>query len=298
MIAGVLPALAAAVGFAAFQVVNARILTRLDVYRATRISLVLGTLVLGILTLVADGPGPWLQATPRALFMSAAAGMLHFFLGWTLLGLAQQRIGAARTGALIGSVPLFGALSAWAFLGERLVVVQTLGLLAVAAGVAVVATASAGSIGGSGREGALGVAAALGTALCWAVSPVLIRQGLAGIPSPGAAASVGLLTSAVLYSLLIALVRRRGERAPIPGGRLRGLLGLGGLLVALSLWLQWAAFERATVAVVLVTLQLTPALVPLLSRIAAPAGWSLPLGRIYTGVAGIVGGSLLVILLR
>jgi drug/metabolite transporter (DMT)-like permease len=297
MIAGVLPALAAAVGFAVFQIVNARVLARIDVYRATRITLVLGTLILGTLTVISDGPGPWLQATPRALLMSAAAGMLHFFLGWTLLGIAQQRIGVARTGALIGSVPLFGALSAWVLLGERLVVVQTVGLLAAAAGVAFVATASSGPVGGSGRDAALGVAAALGTAMCWSVSPVLIREGLAGIPSPGAAASVGLLTSAALYTLLIALVRR-GSRAPIVEGRVRRLLGLGGALVAFSLWFQWAAFERATVAVVLVTLQLTPALVPLLTRIGAPAGSSPPLRRVYTGVTGIVGGSLLVILLR
>lgn len=296
MIPGVLPALGAAVGFAVFQIVNARILARLDVYLATRTVLVAGTVVLGTLTVVTDGVGPWLAAPPRALLMSAAAGMLHFFLGWTLLGIGQQRIGAARTGALIGAVPLFGALSAWALLGERLVPGQVAGLLVVTAGVAVIATATGAAASRTTRESVVGVAAALGTALCWSLSPTLIRQALDGLPSPSAAATVGLLTSAVLYTALIRLVRRV-DRPRVPDGSIRGLLGLGGVLVALALWLQWAAFERAAVATVLVTLQLTPALVPVLAKAAGLTSRSAPMLRIYGGVGGIVGGSLLVILL-
>lgn len=291
---GVLPALGAAIGFAVFQVVNARALSRVDVYRGTRVLLVMGTLALGTVTMITEGVTLWTAAPPRALVMSAIAGMLHFFLGWTFLGLAQQRIGAARTGALIGAVPLFGALLAWGFLGEPLVFLQVAGLFVVVAGVAIIAT---GNRKGAVREAGLvtGVLAALGTALCWSISPIFIRQGLEGIPSPSAAASVGLLTSALLYSALVAIGRRGKERVAIERPT-RVLLGIGGTLVALSLWMQWTAFDLAVVAVVLVILQLTPALVPILARIGAPKAGLVPLSRIYPGIAGIVGGSLLVIL--
>jgi len=293
---GVLPALGAAIGFALFQVVNARALSRVDVYRGTRVLLVMGTIVLGAITVATEGVTIWTAAPPRALAMSGVAGMLHYFLGWTFLGLAQQRIGAARAGALLGSVPLFGALLAWGFLGEPLVVMQVVGLFVVVAGVAIIAM---GNRKGAVRDSGLvpGVLSALGTALCWSISPIFVRQGLEGIPSPSAAASVGLLTSALLYSGLVA-IRRRGTIKVNLDRSTRVLLGIGGTLAALSLWMQWTAFNLAVVAVVLVIMQLTPALVPILARIGAPLAGLVPLSRVYPGVAGIVGGSLLVILGR
>lgn len=296
MIPGVLPALGAAVTFAVFQIVNARILSRTDVYLATRTVLIVGTVALGSITIVTDGFGPWSQASPRALLMSGAAGMLHFFLGWTLLGMGQQRIGAARTGALLGAVPLFGALSAWVLLGERLVAGQVVGLLVVTAGVGVIATATGASRTVGNRGTVAGVAAALGTALCWALSPTFIREALVELPSPSAAATVGLFTSAVLYTALIRIVRR-GAGPRLDGTGLSGMFGLGGLLVAVALWLQWTAFERTAVATVLVTLQLTPALMPMLARLAGLAGDAVRMLPVYAGVVGIVSGSLLVILL-
>lgn len=291
---GVLPALGAAGAFAAFQVVNARALSRTDVARGTRVLLTTAAVVLGLITLVTDGPTPWTQAPPRALLMGAAAGMVHFGLGWTFLGTAQQRIGAARTGALVGTVPLFGSLVAWGLLGEAVGPVQLAGLLLVVVGVVVIATRN--RRGPAVPRALSGVAAALGTATCWSVSPVLIREALAGIPSPRAAATVGLLASALLHAALVAVARRGRSRAPMERRALQ-LLAVGGLLVALALWMQWTAFSLAPVATVLVLLQLTPALVPLLARIGGTTAGDLPLSRLYLGVTAIVLGSLPVILL-
>lgn len=291
---GVLPALGAAGAFAAFQVVNARALTRTDVARGTRVLLATATIVLGAITLLTDGTGPWTEAPPRALLMASAAGTVHFGLGWTFLGTAQQRIGAARTGALVGAVPLFGSLVAWALLGEAIGPVQLGGLVLVVAGVAVIATRNRRAP--AAPRAFSGVAAALGTAACWSVSPVLIREALEGIPSSRAAATVGLLASALVHATLVALARRGGTRPPMERGALRLLAG-GGLLVALALWMQWTAFSLAPVATVLVLLQLTPALVPMLARVGGTPGGDLPLSRVYLGVTAIVIGSLPVILL-
>jgi drug/metabolite transporter (DMT)-like permease len=75
------------------------------------------------------------------------------------------------------------------------------------------------------------------------------------------------------------------------------LLSAGGLLVALALWMQWTAFSLAPVATVLVVLQLTPALVPMLARIGGALEGDPPLSRLYAGVIAIVIGSLPVIVL-
>lgn len=292
---GVLPALGAAGAFAAFQVVNARALAQIDVARGTRVLLTTAAVALGAVTLMTDGTAPWTEAPSRALLMAAAAGMVHFGLGWTFLGTAQQRIGAARTGALVGTVPLFGSLFAWALLGEAVGPVQLAGLLLVVAGVVVIATRN--RRGPAVPRAFSGIAAALGTAVCWSVSPVLIREALAGIPSPRAAATVGLAASALLYAALVAFARRGSARAPMER-RAAQLLSAGGLLVALALWMQWTAFSLAPVATVLVVLQLTPALVPMLARIGGTLEGDPPLSRLYLGVIAIVIGSLPVIVLN
>lgn len=293
MTAGVLPALGAAVAFAAFQLVNARILTRVGVQRGIRGILVLGALALGAVTLLTDGAGPWRDATPRALAMSALAGLVHFLLGWSLLGTAQRRIGAARTGALVGAVPFAGALLALLVLDEPLTAAQVAGLVVVTGGVALVAV-GAGRVPGGAGSPVSGVAAALATAGCWSVSPLLIREGLAGIRSPVAAATVGLVAGAAVSSVLLAVRRHGGGPGATPAPP-RRLLTLGAALVAGALWLQWTAFGLGSVAVVLVTLQLTPVLVPLLARFGAVGGGT-DLGlRGALGVVGIVAGSTLVV---
>lgn len=290
---GILAALGAATAFALFQLVNGRVLASIDVARGTRWLLMTGTVVLGAATLVTEGLAPWRGAPPAAFAAAAGAGLLHFLLGWTLLGTAQQRIGVARAGALLGTTPLFGALLAWATLGEALTAVQLVGLLAVVIGVGIIAT-------GRGRGGTpeagrvLGVAAALGTSLCWAGSPVLIRSALEGIGSPVAAATVGLLAGAVV-STARGLLRSRTS-APGPDDRRAVRLAvMAGGLVATALWFQWTAFDLLPVAPVLVLLQLTPVLVPLLARWSAPGAGGPSVLRILPGLVGVVGGSVTVI---
>lgn len=294
MTLGLLAAAGAALTFAVFQIVNGRALALSDVPRVTRGLLLMGSIVLGVGTLVVEGTSAWVGAPPLSLAAAAAAGIVHFLLGWTFLGNAVQRIGVARAGALLGTVPLFGALLAWAFLGESLVPVQLVGLVSVVTGVAVIALSrAAGSRPVAGT--AVGVIAVLGTSLCWAVSPVLIRQALVGIPSPSAAATVGLLASAVIAVVRTAIIRR-GRPSDLMGRPVVTLVVLGGFLVGTALWLQWTALDLVPVASALVVLQLTPALVPILARYAGFADTGLPARRLAVGLAAIVGGSLTVIL--
>jgi drug/metabolite transporter (DMT)-like permease len=71
----------------------------------------------------------------------------------------------------------------------------------------------------------------LGTALCWAVSPVLIRRGLQDLPSPLLGVTIGLVAATLAYGL--ALLR--------PGGR----------RLEISTWTRWYAVALVPVAVVL-----------------------------------------------
>lgn len=291
---GVVPALLAAIGFGLFQLINRRALTGVDVFRGTATLLGVGAIVLlgvtgltGDLALVAAAP-------ISALLLCAAAGFVHFFCGWTFLGWSQVRLGAARTGIVIATVPLFGALVAAVALDEPLTLPGVVGLIVVVAGVAVVSTR-----GGTGAAPApdarAGVVAGLATAACWSSSPVLIRRGLVGLPSPVAAAAIGMLACALLYWLVVVLTARRARRGAV-SQRTRQLLLAAGIAVSLSIWMQWTAFDLAPIASVLAVLQLTPVTVVLLAaRIGGDVLTPTAKRRVWMGTALTVAGSLVLV---
>ncbi|MFQ5611090.1 MAG: EamA family transporter [Anaerolineae bacterium] len=137
---GIVWAIAAGLGFGLFQSVNRRAGRSMDVYRTTFILLLVSAVLLGAASLVTEDLALLRAAPPGALLSFAAAGFIHFFAGWTLLSISQQRVGAARTGALIGAVPLFGTVIAALTLDEFLSWPTILGVVLVVAGVYVVSS--------------------------------------------------------------------------------------------------------------------------------------------------------------
>ena len=314
---GVAPALVAAVGFAVFQLTTTRALGRVEVVRGTATLFAVAASVLVVVAGLTGELAVLVDAPARAIAWFAAAGLVHFLVGWTFLGTSQVAMGAARTGIVTASVPLFGALVAVVALGERLGGLQWVALAVVVAGVALVALARRSGEGVRGRDGAASVSqrsrrrgggvAALATAACWSLSPVLIRRGLAIVPSPVIGASVGMGASALVAGARVLArtvrVRRGGVRGPgaRPVGAWRSalpLLTLAGTVVAMAIWLQWSAFEVAPVAVVLALLQLTPLLVVLVSVVGGTERYVglRGAGRLWGGTLATIVGSLVLVL--
>lgn len=295
--AGVVPALLAATAFAAFQMVNRRALSGIDPYRGTGALVGVGAVVLGLVSLLTEGPAVVTAAPSSALGFAAAAGFLHFVGGWTLLGFSQLRVGTARTGVLLGTVPLFGALIAAITLDESLTGVTMLGLVVVTTGVGIVVTARTGAaVDASRRRVVAGVAAGLGTALCWSSSPVLIRRALEGLPSPVTVAAVGMAACATGYVVIALLTRRvAATRTAVPRETV-GLLVLAGSIIAFAIWMQWTALSLSPVAVVLTVAQLTPPLVVFLSLLQSGEAFGRAATRVWLGTFVTIAGSLVVIL--
>lgn len=288
----------AGVGFGLFQAVNRRVNATVDVYRATFALVAVGTVMLSLIAAVTQDVGQVLRAPAGALAAFAGAGFVHFFLGWTFLGLSQQRIGAPRTGALIGTVPLFGALGA-ALVLDEVPTASTIGAIAVVVvGVAAVALSGTGprrtdAPGGGirGRAGA-GVLFALATALCWSVSPLLIRAGLRGLASPLLGVTVGMVATTVLCGVVALLARDRDASArPVLGSMV-----VSGIFVGLSIWTYSTALDLAEVGIVLAVMQLSAPTVaiaaPLLSNDPNDRG-----GRwLWIGIGLILVGSVTLLL--
>lgn len=97
------------------------------------------------------------------------------------------------------------------------------------------------------------------TAACWATSPIFIRIGLEGLPSPLWGVSVGLLAATGAYLIWLA-----ARRQPLPWGKwdrsVKGAIGfqaLAGVAAALGQIGRTVAIDLAPVVVVIPLAQTT-----------------------------------------
>ena len=132
---GVLWAIVAGIGFGAFQSFNRRAGRSIDSYLSTFMLLVVSAAVLVVVSLLTEDLSVLAEAPLMAYVNFGLAGFVHFFLGWTFLTLSQKLVGAARTGALIGTAPLFAFVVGLAFFGEVLSFPVVIGVILVIAGV-------------------------------------------------------------------------------------------------------------------------------------------------------------------
>jgi drug/metabolite transporter (DMT)-like permease len=135
----------------------------------------------------------------------------------------------------------------------------------------------------------------LGTAACWAVSPLLIREGLARVPSPGLGVTISMVAATIPQGVVVALRRRRGLGEPPVWDALAYKLAAG-VLVGLSTWTRWEALALTPVAVVLALgLLSVPTVIlvapPLVGRAEEPIS-----RRIVAGAVLVVVGSLVLVL--
>jgi drug/metabolite transporter, DME family len=290
-VTGVLWAAVSGIGFGLFQSVNVRAVRRLDdVYVSTFLQLLIATaLLLGACIAVGDLP-LLANASAWALISFGLAGLVHFFLGWTLLNVSQDRIGAARTSPLLTTVPLFGLAIAAVTLGQTPGAAALAGIAVMVAG-ALVITDPRAEAGLRWQDSLPGVA----TAFLWALSPVFTVEGLEELDSPLLGVTIGLVFSAVAYALVLAATpgeRRSARDLPREGVALKLV---SGVLVALAIWGRWEALDLADVGVVLALNLLAVPTVLLLAPVIAGRHLEHVDARIWLGAGLVVAGSLILI---
>src|SRR5206468_262218 len=118
-----------------------------------------------------------------------------------------------------------------------------------------------------------GAVAALGAALCWAVSPVFVREGLKTVDRPLVGVAVGMALSAALFAVFAPTRWGRGARPGRIPARILGLELAAGSVLALANWARWEALARAPVGIVLALVLLSvPTVMVLAPRLAGRHG--------------------------
>ncbi|HEY7561378.1 MAG TPA: DMT family transporter [Gaiellaceae bacterium] len=293
------PALAAAagLGFGVFQTLNRRAVGGMsDAYVATFLQLVTALGVLLVATLSTEDVGLLADATALSLFYFSLAGLIHFSLGWTLLNMSQMRIGAARTSPLLATTPVFGAVIAILILQELPGWIVWLGVALVTAGALVVSLERVVEEGHGWGVPWRDAVPGLLTALAWATSPILIKEGLEGLPSPLLGLTLGMVVAVLAYA--VALPLRPQVDGPALGSRISLAFKLAaGVMVGLSVWARWAALDYTTIAVVLALGLLSVPIVLLLSPLLMGRHVERVTAQIGLGAGLVVVGGLVLVFL-
>ncbi len=288
MTAGVVWALVAAVGFGFTQTINRKANLLTDAFRtafgllvAVELVLILRATVLGEWGLLATAPW-W------ALAAFTGSTLIHYLGGWTLLALSQQRIGVARTGALVSAAPIVGVLLAIPILGENLSLITFLGVSLMVGGVFLVSISGATNTGNWTRPWL-----ALAVATLWGTSPMLIRIGLRGLDAPVLGLTVGLGVSLLIHTAALTIVGT-WRKEPPPAAAF-GWMALGGVTGAVGIGAQWISFGLTTIAIAITVQQLATLIVVGLAPIVFDATIERLTLPLVGGTAAMLAGSATVV---
>ncbi|MBI2247297.1 MAG: DMT family transporter [Armatimonadetes bacterium] len=297
---GALWAVLAGVGFGLFQTVNRRAVRGMDVFVATFIQLAVSAVILVVASLATEPVTIVWTAPAMALINFGLAGLFHFVIGWTLLNASQKRIGAARTSPLIGTTPLFGTAFAVLALREVPSSLTILGILTIVGGIYLISTDAPERNGmGSSQTASdwTGVTFGLGAAMVWAISPIFIRVGLSGLPSPLLGVTVSMVVSAAAYGIAL-WASRRPWAGLIESREVLVIKLLAGVLVGFSVWARWIALALAPVGVVLALALMSVPVVMLLSPLVVGRHLERVTSRLWAGASLTVSGAVVLVLIR
>jgi uncharacterized membrane protein len=132
----------------------------------------------------------------------------------------------------------------------------------------------------------------LGTAVCFAISAIFIRNGLEGLPSPLVGISVGMIITTVVYGVVLIFRRKQIQQGPIPRDAWLFQVAAGAI-VALATWARWIALDMAPVAVVMTLGRTNVPVVIFLAPLLVGRKAELVTGRVWLGAALIVAGAVI-----
>ena len=132
----------------------------------------------------------------------------------------------------------------------------------------------------------------LGTAICFAISAIFIRNGLEELPSPLLGVSISMAVTALAYGVVLFFRRSTIRQGTIP--RKAWLFQLAaGAIGGLATWARWVALDMAPVAVVMALGRLNVPVVIFLAPLLVGRKAERVTARVWLGAALIVAGAVL-----
>jgi len=222
-------------------------------FSVTAISVFIGIPFFAIAILAS---GEWSQLAGiswKAAALLGSAGIIHFIFGRLLGYNAFRLIGANRATVYTMTNRFYTVLFSALFLHESISYYIVLGVLLMFAGAVLITLEK--RIDGKkrkrlSRDEVKGILLALGAALCWGVTPVLIKPGVAEIGSSSAGAFVSYCAATLAMGLLLLNRQRRKQLAQLPFKKSVLPMALAGAFTAGGQLLYYTALRTSPASVV------------------------------------------------
>jgi len=252
---GLVLALIASVSFAAGIVLVRKTAGEAgESFSVTALSIFTGIPFFAIAILISGEWSKLLDISGKALGLLAAAGVIHFIIGRLLAYNSYRLIGANRAAPFTMTNRFYTVLFSVLFLNERLTVFIVLGVLCMFAGSFLISQEKKSTFEKKekklSRDEVKGILLALGAALCWGITPVLIKPGVEEIGSSSAGAFVSYATAAIVMGLLLLNRPRRMRLTQLPVKKSILPMTMAGLFTAGGQLLYYTALGHSPASII------------------------------------------------
>jgi len=236
---------------------------RAGAFNVNKVRLLMAVVIYAIVLVILNGSPFHQDLNASQLFWLGLSGFIGLVLGDLCIFKALVIIGPRLTTLIFSTTPIMTTIIAWIFLGEKLGMLDVLGISITVAGVSWIVSESRPHIqerpefskkhpdSGSYQKG---VILALGASLGQAIGLVLAKQGMTNVGSdidPMLASFVRMLFATVIIWLISAFRGKLNEAAAIFTNRETFKLTLGGSVCGpfLGVWLSLLALNYISTGV-------------------------------------------------
>lgn len=214
-------------------------------YTTTAVGIFIGVSFFAIVVSLAGEWDLMLAASWWLLLRLAAAGILHFIIGRVLSYEAYRLIGANKATPFQMTNLIYAVILSAVFLHESVTVFTIAGAAGIFAGTSLISTEQKSvALPSSGRwisTNARGILLILAGALCWGITPVIIKPAVAEIGSPFVAVFVSYLAAAVVFAIFYIMKEPRQHIAMVRGRDILLSVVGGGIFAAAGQLLHYVA---------------------------------------------------------
>jgi drug/metabolite transporter (DMT)-like permease len=264
-------------------------------FSVTALSIFIGIPFFAVALVISGEWNDLIHVSGKALGMLAAAGVIHFIIGRLLAYDSFRLIGANRSTPFIQTSPIYAIILSLVFLQEQPTGFIILGALFMLAG-AYLITREKKSFSGEvkkkfTRDEVKGILLALGAAICWGVTPVLIKPAVTEIGSSAAGTFIAYATATVIIGLLLLKKPRLSNLKKLPFKKSLLPMCIAGLFTAFGQLMYFISLETSPANIIapLMSIQILFIffLSLLINRRMEIFSWKVVLGMLLTLVGTI-----------
>ena len=223
-------------------------------FTATAISIFLGLPFFAVALCIT---GEWSllnSISARDFILFGVAGIVHFVAGRTLVYNSIRIIGSNKATPFVGTNIFYTVILGVLFLNEPLNVLLIPGVLCIFAGAVLISTEKK-SVAVEEQKGLLGtevkgILSALSGAICWGVSPIVVRMGIGEAGSPYVGAFISYTAACIVEAIFFLRRQHREQLFQLPFFKALVPIVISGFLVAIAQLLRYTSLSYSPASLV------------------------------------------------